>query len=107
MLQPKHNRPDTPLAETPEPKTIDNTYVKNSPVYNQKKITPEYKYVEADVNSLRGGKEYSKKDSTEYKKGFENGIKGNSFPSPFQKDGYNAGNLEGKEKSKKVNIYKK
>lgn len=101
------NFPDTPLAETPTPVQIDNTYVKKPSVNTNRKINPTYENVEADVNTLRGGKEYSKKDSIEYKKGFENGLKGNNFPSPFEKGGYVAGRLEGNEKSKKVNLYKK
>jgi hypothetical protein len=108
--KPKTKRPDIPLAPTPEVRTMakDNTRVANKKqvVVLQKK--PTYKNVEADVAIYRGGKPYSKKDSLEYKKGFEKGLK-SSFPSPFDSGPRLAGKIEGindKRPYKKINLKK-
>lgn len=67
-------RPDTPLAETPSPIKIDNTYVKKRSEQDIKKDlkrpTVKYTQISSDVAVNRNGKSYSKKDSSDYKKGF-------------------------------------
>jgi len=96
---------DYPLAPTPAIK--DNTFV-GKPSAQWQISKPSYKYVEADVVTQRGGKQYSKEDSTNYEKGFRAGLERDNFPYPFasSKGGYLAGRLEGNE-TKKPKLYKK
>jgi hypothetical protein len=107
MPQNPKKRPDTPLANTPVPVKIDNTYVKK-PKVGIIAPQPKYKYVEAEVNTIRGGKPFSKKDSLDYKKSFQNkmGVKGLSNEVFF--NGYSSGELEATDlKKSKKKIIKK
>lgn len=108
------------LMKQPPKKTVIVKDAKNS---NKKEIVstkvskpkvgivakqPSYKYVEADVALNRNGKQYTKKDSLDYKKAFQNetGVKGLSNKVFF--NGYNPGKIEGnEEKNKKKNFKKK
>lgn len=78
MIQPK-KRPDTPLAETPEPKAIDNTYVKKNDLSTsvknlEKENIGGITYSDIKRSGLTGNKIVgtpTKKDSVEYKRGFD------------------------------------
>jgi hypothetical protein len=103
----KTQRPDTPLANTPEPVKIDNTYVKK-PKVGIIAPQPKYKYVEAEVATIRRGKPFSKQDSLKYKESFQNemGVKGLANKVFFS--GYSSGELEAKDlKKSKKKIVKK
>lgn len=103
----KINRLDTPLADTPEPKGIDNTYTKK-PKVGAVAAQPKYKYVEAEVATIRKGKPFSKEDSLRYKESFQNemGVKGLAN-KVFFKGGYSAGQLEAKELKNSNKKFKK
>ena len=103
----KTKRPDTPLADSPEPKSIDNTYTKN-PKVGDVAAQPKYKYVEAEVATIRGGKPFSKEDSLRYKESFQNemGVKGLAN-KVFFRGGYSSGQLEAKDLKNSNKKFKK
>lgn len=77
----KSNR-DYPLAPTPV--ASDNTRVYTAPKDVTPAPQPKYKNVDFDVKYYRKGKPYSKQDSLEYKKGFNEGL---SKEHPSSKSG--------------------
>lgn len=84
---------DFPLAPTPV--ASDNTRVRIGPKDVTPAPSPTYKNVGIDVKYYRKGKGYSKQDSLEYKKGFNEGLT-KDYPSS-KKGSVMSGFIEGME----------
>jgi hypothetical protein len=98
--KPKKTNRDYPLSTSPEATKIDNTYTKK-PKMGVVAPQPTYKYVKAEVNTVRRGKPFSKQDSLKYKESFQNemGVKGLANKVFFE-GGYSSGQLEAKDLKK-------